>query len=83
MRRLRALKVKEEETEGGRPVATIDVQTILTRDSYLPENKKSTQARGIFTQNTPTAPTGDNNSNYIKQPDRKLVSHKLSNDYSG
>jgi hypothetical protein len=41
MRRLRALQVKEEETEERRPVATIDVQTILSRESYLPENKKS------------------------------------------
>jgi hypothetical protein len=37
MRRLRALQVKEEETQERRPVATIDVQSLLSRKSYLPE----------------------------------------------
>jgi hypothetical protein len=37
MRRLRALQVKEEETQERRPVATIDIQSILSRKSYLPD----------------------------------------------
>lgn len=72
MRRFQALQVKEEETQERRPVATIDVQTILSRKSYLPEYKKSNQLSRNFIQATFVAPSAENNSNNTKKSDLNM-----------